>query len=314
MLISLLENINKINEFMFAPIDKFINSFGMPDWASDAFADSIHILPFLFIIFVIIECIEFYFADKIDFYMQKSEKGGVFFGSLAAIIPQCGFSVMASSLYSRKIITRGCLIAVYLATSDETIPILLATPQKASLIAPILGIKLFVALFFGYLIDSFKTGRKDSALTVKDNSEISLSAAEEGCCKHDLETENKRELIIHPLIHTANVFGFILVITLILNYILFGFEFNSIEGGRYVQILITSAAGLIPNCAVSIGITLMLIKGTISFGAGIAGLLSNAGLGLLVLLKNNDFKDTLKIIAILLAISVLCGFAIEYII
>ena len=138
---------------------------------------------------------------------------------------------------------------------------------------------------------------------------------EEGCCKHDIEHGHKREILIHPIIHTANVFGFILVITLILNYCLESVTItNLIEGGKYVQPIIAAFVGLIPNCAISIGITMMLIKGTISFGAAMSGLLANAGLGLLVLLKNNDFKDTIKVITVLLAVSIFAGLLIEVLI
>lgn len=314
MLISVLEKINNFNEFMFAPLDKMIATLPFDDWAIDAITDSFHLLPFLFFIFLIIELLEFYFSDKIDESIKGAKKSGVVFGALASIFPQCGFSVIASSLYSRKMITRGCLLAVYLGTSDESIPILLAYPSKAYLIIPIVGIKLFIAIFMGYLIDLIFTSQKDSE-EIEEKSEEEVVIPEEGCCSHNPETENKKELILHPIFHTANIFAFILVITLVLNYALSNVSLtNFLEHGSsgYVQSLVAAFIGLIPNCAVSIAITMMLIKGTISFGAAMSGLLSNAGLGLLVLLKNNDFKDTVKIIFILLIISILAGFSIEF--
>ena len=303
MLISLVNKINSLNELMFAPIDNMIEKLPFADWVIDAICDSVHLLPFLFIVFVLIELLEFYYADRINSILKRTGKSSIMVGGLAAIIPQCGFSVIASSLYSRRIITRGCLIAVYLATSDETIPILLATPSKAYLIIPIVLVKLVIGVTAGYLIDIIRPQ------AVVRNEDISFDMIEEeGCCKHDIEHGHKRELIIHPIMHTANVFGFILIITLILNYC---FESvvvtNMIEGGKYFQPIIASLVGLIPNCAVSIGITMMLIKGSITFGAAISGLLTNAGLGLLVLLKNNDFKDTVKIVLFLLTIGIISG-------
>lgn len=277
-----------------------------PDWVQDAILDSLHLLPFLFIVFLIIEILEFYYVDKINSALKHTGKLGVLIGAVAAIFPQCGFSVMASGLYAKRIITLGTLIAVYLATSDETIPILLATPEKAHLIIPIVGIKLFIAILMGYFID-FVLRNKIQAKTedVQNQTEV-------GCCHHDIEHGSKRELIIHPIMHTINIFGFILVITLILNYILSHFELTSISGGRIIQPVVAAFVGLIPNCAISIGLTMMLIKGTISFGAAMSGLLSNAGLGLLVLLKNNDFKDTLRVIFILIMISIVSGVAINF--
>ena len=159
----------------------------------------------------------------------------------------------------------------------------------------------------GYLID-FLIPQK----VIEATKEIDI--VEEGCCKHDIEHDSKRELIIHPILHTANVFTFILVITLILNYFLTNVDVDYlISGNKFIQPVIAAFVGLIPNCAVSIGLTMMLIKGTISFGAIMSGLLSNAGLGLLVLLKNNDFKDTMKIVLILLLISIISGVMINFI-
>lgn len=120
-----------------------------------------------------------------------------------------------------------------------------------------------------------------------------IEKIEEGCCNHDIEHGSKRELVIHPIMHTLNVFGFILAITLILNYLLSSIDITSYIGGsRFLPTIAAAFIGLIPNCAISIGFTMMLIKGTITFGTAISGLLTNAGLGLLVLLKNNDSKMT----------------------
>ncbi len=307
MLISILEKINGLNETIFSPIDNLIAKLPLADWVLDGICDSIHLIPFLFIVFLIIEILEFYYADKINQALKKTGKSGVVVGALAAIFPQCGFSVIASSLYVKRIITRGTLIAVYLSTSDETIPILLATPEKAYFIIPIIGLKLFIGILAGYFID-FVIPQKNITVSGDINEHIT----EEGCCKHDLEHRNKRELIIHPVLHTINIWGFILIVTLILNYCLTSVAITGlIAGSRFWQPVAAAFVGLIPNCAISIGLTMMLIKGTISFGAVISGLLSNAGLGLLVLLKNNDFKDTLKIIFILLIVSIISGMTIN---
>ena len=303
MLISVVNKINELNEWFFAPVDGLIEKLPFADWVIDAICDSVHLLPFLFIVFVLIELLEFYYADRINSLLKKTGKSGVLVGSIAAIIPQCGFSVIASSLYSKRIITRGCLIAVYLATSDETIPILLATPQKAYLIAPIVVVKLVIGLLAGYLIDIIRP----QAVVKNDDFSFDM-IEEEGCCKHDIEHGHKREIFIHPIIHTANVFCFILVITLILNYCLESISVtNLLASGKWIQPIVAACLGLIPNCAVSIAVTMMLIKGSITFGAAMSALLSNAGLGLLVLLKNNDFKDTMKIVGFLLVISIMSG-------
>lgn len=320
MLISILDKINDFNEMIFAPFDGLIEKLPLEEWITDAIIDSFHLLPFLFFIFLLIEILEFYFSDKIDSCIKKSRKRSVALGALASIFPQCGFSVIASSLYSRRLITRGCLIAVYLGTSDETIPILLAHPEKAHLIAPIIGLKLLIAILGGYSIDILAGHFNNPDVINKETSaEEAIEEAhelvhEEGCCSHNPEGINKKELVLHPIQHTVNIISFILVITLILNYALEHFPMESLiinSGHKYLQCIVSAIIGLIPNCAISIVITMMLIKGTITFGAAMSGLLSNAGLGLLVLIKNNNFKDTLKVIFIVLLISIAAGFLIE---
>lgn len=316
MLISILNRINEINEGMFAGFDSVIESFGMPDWLCDAILDSFHILPLLFIVFLIIELIEFFYSEKINSFMKKSEKSAPLIGSLAAIIPQCGFSVIASTLYIRRFITKGTLIGIYLATSDEAIPILLANPTHTHLVVPVVGLKLLIGIVAGYLIDFVLKDKKYIPIVEEADSDDDLHA-DEGCCHHSVSHRRKRELIYHPLKHTFNIFIFILLITVLLNFVLAVYAEHSVlhlllGKVKILEPVITAFVGLIPNCAVSIALTMLLIKGSISFGAVMSGLLSNAGLGILVLCRHNEnYKDTLKIISILLCISIVSGLIIQ---
>lgn len=311
MIINFLNRLNTINEGIFAGFDGMIEGFGMPEWLADAIIDSFHILPLLFIVFVVIEFIEYFYAEKINSFMKKSEKSAPLIGSIAAIIPQCGFSVIASSLYIKKFITKGTLIGIYLATSDEAIPILLAEPAKIHYVIPIITLKLIIAICAGYLIDFILKDKKYIIIAQESSQE------HEGCCHHGVEIRRKRDLLYHPLKHTFNIFLFILTITIGLNFLIelysrysiFPLIFGKI---KFFEPVITAIIGLIPNCAVSIALTMLLIKGSISFGAVMSGLLSNAGLGILVLFKDNkNIKDTLQIIGILLIISILSGMLIQ---
>ena len=316
MLISILNKINEINEGLFASFDGVIENLGMPDWLCDAILDSFHILPLLFIVFFIIELIEFFYSEKINSFMKKSEKSAPLIGSLAAIIPQCGFSVIASTLYIRRFITKGTLIGIYLATSDEAIPILLANPTHTHLVVPIVGLKLFIGILAGYLIDYILKDKKYIPIVEEADSDDDLRS-DEGCCHHSVSHRRKRELIYHPLKHTFNIFIFILLITMLLNFVLAVYAEHSVlhlllGKVKVLEPIITAFVGLIPNCAVSIALTMLLIKGSISFGAVMSGLLSNAGLGILVLCRHNEnYKDTLKIISILLCISIISGLIIQ---
>lgn len=296
-------------------ITEFLENLGLAEWIADAIGDSIALLPWLFVIFILIELFEYYYADKVKKFIRYAHKGGPVIGSLVSIIPQCGFSVIASTLYVRKYVTMGTLIAIYLATSDEALPVLLAKPEYFKYILPIIGIKLLIAIPTGYLIDCiFKSELKE----ITEPEKPQKAQDEVGCCKHEVTSPSKKQLILHPLKHTFNIFAFILVITLILNFLIdeekiANFYQNGLVLYKIIQPIITSIIGLIPNCAVSLAITVMMIKGTISFGAAMAGLLSNAGLGLLVLLRGNRAKNNIKIVGILLAVSIICGELIQLI-
>ncbi|MBQ9245791.1 arsenic efflux protein [bacterium] len=315
MILEILNRINEINDNIFSGFDELIENTGMADWLADAIIDSVHVLPLLFIVFLFIELIEYFYAEKINSFMQKSEKTAPLIGGLAAIIPQCGFSIIASTLYLRKFITKGTLIAIYLATSDEAIPILLAEPDKIYYVIPIITVKIIIAIIAGYLIDFLLKDKK--YIAVADNEDCHLHHEDDGCCRHSVSKRRKRDLIYHPLKHTFNIFIFILAITIVLNYMieLYG-RFDILPAifskVRFLEPVLTSILGLIPNCAVSIALTMMLIKGSISFGAAISGLLTNAGLGILVLLRHKDnYKDTINIIGILLIISIISGYLLQ---
>lgn len=315
LIIKTVSALNGFNEWIFSPIDGLINSLSIAEWLADAIKDSLHMLPFLFLIFVVIEVIEFFYSDKMTQLAKYSSKAGPLVGSLAASFPQCGFSVIASTLYTKRLITKGTLIAVFLSTSDEAIPVILSEPSKMYLIVPILLAKIFIGISAGYLIDfllgQFKNADENNAQNA-ENLEV-----EEGCCKHHVHKPKKRDLLLHPLEHTVNVFIFVVLITVGLNYMVhcIGGEENL---GQYflndsiLQPVITAIVGLVPNCAISIAITLMYLKGAIGFGSVISGLCSSAGLGLLVLLKKNTpLKDTAKIVIMLLGVSIFWGIIIQ---
>lgn len=313
LLINIVSLINKTNEFMFEPVDGLIEKLPFADWLVDALKDSFHMLPFLFFIFVVIELIEYFYSNKMTQLAKYSSKAGPLAGSLAASFPQCGFSVIASTLYTKRLITKGTLLAVYLSTSDEAIPVIMSEPSKLHLVVPILLTKIAIAVIAGYLIDFVLDQTKSKT---EDTVEFDTDD-EQGCCNHHINKPRKRDLIYHPLMHTLNVFIFILLITIALNYFIFkiGGEENLQQyflHDSVFQPVITAIAGLIPNCAISIAITLMYLKGAIGFGSVIAGLSSSAGLGVLVLFKkNSSLKDTFKILLILLFVSIFAGILIQ---
>lgn len=272
----------------------------------DAFSDLVPIVPLLFLTFLVIEFVEYYQFDKVSSYVRRSGKYAPLIGALVASFPQCGFSIIASVLYIRGLITRGTLLAVYLSTSDEAIPVLLSMPDKSSLVIPVILIKILIGIIAGYAFDFIfpKEIKEDKTLKI---------VPEVGCCEHNIGKKIKKELILHPVVHTFTISIFIFVLTLIINILiaLFGSAENlgvHLMSGSIVQPFMAALFGLIPNCAVSVALIMLFIKGSITFSSLIAGLCSNSGLGIwIILTRNKDKKDSLILISALFLISALAG-------
>lgn len=315
MIIEIVKGLNTFNSYILGWSNRIIEQLPLAEFIKDALIDSINLLPFLFVIFFFIELFEIYFSKKIKNLPKHSKISGPFLGALTALVPQCGFSVIASTLYVKKLITRGTLIAVYISTSDEAIPVLLAHPEMIKTILPILSTKFILAIITGYFVDFVLTPLKNKKSTIETNEEVQID--EKGCCKHEISNDRfkKRILILHPLKHTLNIFVFIFIVTLILNFILAKTQGHIEQIFLYnspLQPVISATIGLIPNCAISILITMLYIQHAISFGSVIAGLSSSAGLGMLILFrKNSEIKDTVLIISILFGISTLAGLILQ---
>lgn len=270
--------------------------------------DSIKLLPFLFITYLIMEYIEHKTKEKTKETVKKSGKLGPLVGSLLGAVPQCGFSVAATNLYSARVITLGTLIAVYLSTSDEMLPIFISESVSIAVILKILGIKLVIGMIAGFIIDLVIRIRNKGKQ--EEQKIIDLCEKEHCHCEHGI--------VKSALKHTLNIFAFILIITFVLNIamhfigeeVIAGFLRNQPILGPIIAGLI----GLIPNCASSVILTQMYLENVISSATMISGLLVGAGVGLAVLFKTNKgLKQNLKITALLYLIGVISGILIELI-
>lgn len=276
----------------------------MKDIIIDTLIDTLKLVPFLFIAFLLIELFEHKFSKRSIEVVESSGKYGPILGSILGIIPQCGFSVMATNLYVTRLITLGTLISIYLSTSDEMLPILISEKAEFSLIIKILLIKLFIGMLAGFIIDKIFKVKKE-----KKNYDI---CEEEHC-------HCKESIIISSLKHTLNIVIFILLINFILNIC-----FNYLGQDYLSKILlkdsffgpfISSLIGLIPNCGASVMLTELYINNAINFGSLISGLLTGSGIAIMILFKTNKhFLENLKIVGILYLIGVLSGIIIELII
>ena len=271
--------------------------------------DTIKLLPFLFITYLIMEYIEHKTSDKIREGIKKSGKFGPLLGGIVGIFPQCGFSAAATNLYSARVITLGTLLAVYLTTSDEMLPILLTEAIPITTILTILGIKLLIGLIAGFSVDLLMRLVKKEKVEEQKIKEI---------CEH--EHCHCDEGIIHSSVkHTINIIIFIFIITLVINVIitLIGEETIShfISQNIILGPIIAGLIGLIPNCASSVILTELFIEKVISMPVLISGVAVNAGVGLLVLFRTNkNIKENFKIVGILYGIGVLSGIILEFLI
>jgi hypothetical protein len=296
----------------------------------DALMDTVKMVPLLLVIYIAIELLEYKFGNEIITMVQKAGVAGPAIGALAGSLPQCGISVVATALYTQRLATIGTLLAVYLATSDEAIPIILSHPDKAALILPLLLTKILIALVAGYTIDLFF--RKTNKITLDhikayasgeddEHHDHAIVMDKEACCGHSTSSSankfNTKEIFLHPVIHTAKIFVFIFAVSLLINAAVFlmGEEaFGQLFSGyTFFQPFIAALVGLIPNCAASVAITELYLKGAITYGSLIAGLCTSAGLGILVLFREEkDKKEILKVLGLLFGISVLVGLLIQY--
>lgn len=265
-----------------------------------SFIDSLKILPFLFIAFLIIEIIEHKLSEKSKKIIGNSGKFGPVVGAFLGLIPQCGFSVVATNLYVTRILSLGTLISIYLATSDEMLPIMISHNIDITIILQILLIKLFIGIFFGVLIDFFFRKEKVSAdYTICDDEHCHC---EEG-------------VLVSSLKHTVHIFVFIFLVNFVITLIMETLE-SSIISSIFMRdsifaLFVISLLGLIPNCASSVIITELFLNNAISFGSLIAGLLANSGMALLVLFKSNkNLKENFMVLGLLYFISVISGIII----
>lgn len=305
----------------------------------DALIDSLIVLAFLVPINVIIAIAEPHLAGKIKLKGKAAPLVGVTVG----LFPQCGFSVVATDLYQKRHITIGTLLGVYLATSDEALPIFLAAGEQAIDILPILAFKFVIGLLAGYTADLLcARGRRrveEHNAECDHEPEVHI-----GCCGHhieedeeksghdhsecgepcgeekELDAKNKRQkmkqYLLHPLEHSAKIFLYIFVVNVIFGIIIYYVGEDSLmeflSSNRYIAPLFAVIVGAIPNCASSVVISNLYLMGGLGFGATVGGLLMNAGIGFAVLFRNRKaWKENLAIFGTMFAVSIVFAYIIS---
>lgn len=267
----------------------------------DTLLDTIKLLPFLFVAFLIIEFIEHKLSNKQENIISKSGKLGPIVGALLGAVPQCGFSVLATNLYVTRIISLGSLISIYLSTSDELIPLMISHNAPLTKILSIVSIKVVIGIISGFLIDLFirKTTKSDFVLCEDEDCD----------CDHSI--------IKSSLIHTLKIAFFILIITFLINilfhFVDLSFLESALKNNKILTPFIASLIGLIPNCASSVMISELYLNNLISLGTTLSGLLTGSGVAIMVLIrKNKNISENLFIIGLIYIIGVIWGLLFNF--
>ena len=278
----------------------------------DALKDSALVLAFVFAFHLLLSFIE----DKLSKFLTKNQKLSPLLGSLFGIIPQCGTSVLAGDLYIKRYITFGTLVAVFLSCSDEAILVLLTKPSEKTIwVLPLIASKFVIGFVIGYLIDFFVIGYLiDLIYRKQEINKPEEELTDVICHEHHHEHTKIHKHLIHPLIHSLEIFAYVLVINISLGLIIASVGkdnfINFLTSNRYLTPIYASLVGLIPNCASSVLLSELYLSGGLSFGALLAGLLVNSGLGMMVLLKS---KTTLKKAGIVVLICLVTAISFGYI-
>ena len=285
----------------------------MLDALLDAVFDSLKILPFLFVTYLIMEYLESHTEDRVRDLVKRAGWMGPFWGGLLGAVPQCGFSAAASNLYAGRAISLGTLIAIFLSTSDEMIPIMISEAVPASKMLKLLLVKLIIGILCGFVIDGFCHIRSSRKTGQPEDGEDFL--IDRLCEKEHCHCENG-SIVASALKHTLHIILFVFLITVILNlgFLFLGEErLTAVIASRPVSgMFLSGLIGLIPNCGASVLLTQMYLHGVLPASHLIAGLLDGAGVGLLILFRvNPDPKENLRITFLLYLLAVVFGMLIH---
>ncbi|MCQ2381930.1 MAG: arsenic efflux protein [Clostridia bacterium] len=288
----------------------------------DVIIDTLKVLPILLVAYFLIEIIEYKWATKLQNNRFLQGKASPVLAALVGSVPQCGFSVVAVDLFSQGMISIGALLAVFISTSDEALPLLLSHPQNWLSIVVLIALKIFIAIIVGYLANLVfrlihRRGIVVKQLKVQEQKSKPVDL-HDGCCHHSLEEKHFNWL--HPLLHSLKIWLFIFTVSL-----LFGFVADIwvgedrltafLSSSFWLQPLFAVIVGLVPNCASSVILAELYLVVGLRFGALLGGLCVNAGLGVIFLLRQKKiWQEKLFVVTCLIGISILVGYAFMWLV
>ena len=291
----------------------------LPEFIRISLIESIKFVPFLYFLYYGIELLERFFLKNIGLFIKLLQKFGALFGAAISIVPEFGYQVIASTFYSRKMMTRGTLLAFLIVCSDDALPLLFMDLNKAVIIIPIIIIKVIVGIAVAYSVDIIDLIVHGKKRLIEEANVINSDLNEPACCHHRIQTvEYPPYWWMHPLTHTFNMFMF--------TFICLAFFYSIVKGvgsaenlasfmmiDSPLQVVATAVIGMISNCFVSVFLAIAYLKGVISFPAFLSGLITVTGLGLATLVKRSQNKNDVSLISIiLLVVAIAVGLFVYY--
>jgi hypothetical protein len=281
------------------------------DVLKDTLTDTVKLIPFLYLTYLFMEYLERTTGGASERMLRKAGRFGPLFGGIVGVVPQCGFSAVAASLFSGGLITVGTMLAAFLATSDEMLPIMISERTDAGVIVRILLTKMVLGILTGFIIDRINRYSK-RAMSQRHIHDLCV----QDHCGCD-EDEEHGGVFLPALIHTLHITAYILVLSFVIGLAIEGVGEETLAGfmtnQKVIGVLLAALIGLIPNCASSIMITELYLKGILASGQMLAGLLVGAGVGLLILFRNNrHYKEDFQITAVLYICGVAWGLLFEF--
>ena len=275
----------------------------MIDVLIDGVIDTLKLLPYLIITFLVLEFLEHKLTKKNQKLIINNQKYGPLLGGVLGALPQCGFSTMASSLFSARVITMGTLIAVFLSTSDEMLPIMISEKTDIKVLLGIIIFKVVVGIIIGFIIDLIFRKKKYS----KEINDL---------CEHDHCHCKEKNIFLSSIIHTLKTALFILIANILIGIIIYKVGEENVShlllNNNILTYFISSLIGLIPNCAGSVIITELYLSNLISIGTLLSGLLTGSGIGILILFKTNkNIKENILILSTIYFIGIIIGIIVD---
>lgn len=261
----------------------------MLDLILDSCLDILKTMPILLAVYLIIELLDKK-INTVPGFLNAARKLGPFFGALAGAVPQCGFSAAAAALYIQRFLSPATLIAVFLSTSDEAIPLMLSSSSAWRHVIPLVATKLVVAVAAGYLFKYLFFRAYEG-----DGRDVTIRMSSCSCC-------SSPSIVINAILRTLKTSIYLMITLLLINIAVAAIGETALSSlllkGSILQPALCALIGLVPGCAISVFLTKLFINGSITFGAAVAGLSTGAGFGYVLLWQGGDKKAALKIIGL----------------